>query len=683
MKNKITGILIALCIALSIVFSGCSDCSGCDKKEEVAVVSGVEYKGVHELNATETNEWLVKDGKTDYVVVVPSETSATINVAKDEFIDLFRMATGITLSIVKDAGLTHTENGKYISLGETKLFESSGLSVDKKELTKDGIRIITKDKTVYLVGGSDYGTVYSVYDFMKLTFDYEYFYNDCIQIEKNVRNKKLSDFNVKDIPDMKDRKGGWFPQLWKNTNNIAYRVKLASSGGIGLPVYTDYDETKLGGSGVHTTDKLLPKATYQQEHPKWYTTVNAEGGKQLCYTARGDSEEFEAMAQECAKKIEFALTVNKPADKPFINNCYIGMEDTYDACACEECTRLKEYYGAESGAVCIFVNRVAELVDEWMNDPKNAEFYREEFYIMLLAYNNFIDAPVKYDEAAKKYVAVDDKVKLRDNVGVYYADIKQDWQSSLFSEANKKTLVNLQGWSELAKRIDHYVYAINYNTNSTNLAPYDTFNYFTDEMFRYYMSIGSRGYYVCNIAGYSNDGDYEVNWGKLKLYLQTNLLWDCNQSEAELMDKWFNAMFADAAPVMRSFFDLQRVYMSELSNKNGFYVQDSIYINLKQKSLFPQNVLLQWMGMCDTAANAIAKYKEADAEYYKTLLTHIEAEYLAPAHIYLSLYKEDLLDGVKYEVRDRIYNALSLMDIEDIRLEGFSNSSLVKSLKSI
>ena len=197
------------------------------------------------------------------------------------------------------------------------------------------------------------------------------------------------------------------------------------------------------------------------------------------------------------------------------------------------------------------------------------------------------------------------------------------------------------------------------------------------------MSIGSRGYYVCNIGGYSNDGDYEVNWGKLKLYLQTNLLWDCNQSEAELMDKWFNAMFADAAPVMRSFFDLQRVYMSELSNKNGFYVQDSIYINLKQKSLFPQNVLLQWMGMCDTAANAIAKYKEADAEYYKTLLTHIEAEYLAPAHIYLSLYKEDLLDGVKYEVRDRIYNALSLMGIEDIRLEGFSNSSLVKSLKSI
>ena len=389
------------------------------------------------------------------------------------------------------------------------------------------------------------------------------------------------------------------------------------------------------------------------------------------------------MAQECAKKIEFALTVNKPADKPFINNCYIGMEDTYDACACEECTRLKEYYGAESGAVCIFVNRVAELVDEWMNDPKNAEFYREEFYIMLLAYNNFIDAPVKYDEAAKKYVAVDDKVKLRDNVGVYYADIKQDWQSSLFSEANKKTLVNLQGWSELTKRIDHYVYAINYNTNSTNLAPYDTFNYFTDEMFRYYMSIGSRGYYVCNIGGYSNDGDYEVNWGKLKLYLQANLLWDCNQSEAELMDKWFNAMFADAAPVMRSFFDLQRVYLSELSNKNDFYVQDSIYINLKQKSLFPQNVLLQWMGMCDTAANAIAKYKEADAEYYKTLLTHIEAEYLAPAYIYLSLYKEDLLDEVKYEVRDRIYNALSLMEVEDIRLEGYSGTSLIKSLESI
>lgn len=686
MKNKITSLLIALCLVSVCVFSGCSGCSGCSKKKnEVSVLSGVEYNGVHELNATETNSWLVKDGKTDYEVVVPSETSALVNVAKDEFIDLFRMATGITLSIVKDEGLTHTPNGKYISLGETTIFKSSGLSVDKKELGKDGVRIITKDETVYLIGGSDYGTIYSVYDFMKLTFDYEYFYDDCIQIEKGVKNKKLLKYGVKDIPDMKDRKGGWFPQLWKNEDNIAYRFKLASASSqiTDLPAYTDFDETKSAGYTVHTTDDLLPKATYQQKHPKWYTTVTAEGGKQLCYTARGDSKEFEAMAAECAKKIEFALTVNTPADKPFINNCYIGMEDTYDACACEECTRLKEYYGAESGAVCIFVNRVAQLVDEWMNDPENAEYYREDFHIMLLAYNNFIDAPVKYDETAKKYVAVDEKVKLRDNVGVYYADIKQDWQSSLFSATNEKTLVNLQGWSELTNRIDHYVYAINYNTNGTNLIPYDTFNYFTDEMFKYYMSIGSRGYYVCNIGGYSNNGDYESNWGKLKLYLQANLLWDCNQSESELMDKWFNATFADAAPAMRSLFDLQRVYMSEISNKNGFYMQDSIYINFKQKNLFPQNVLLQWMGVCDTAAKAIAKYKSTDAQYYKTLLTHIEAEYIAPAYIYLSLYKEDLLDGAKYEVRDRIYNALSLMGVEDIRLEGFSNTSLIKSLKSV
>lgn len=686
MKNKITSLLIALCLVSVCVFSGCSGCSGCSKKKnEVSVLSGVEYNGVHELNATETNSWLVKDGKTDYEVVVPSETSALVNVAKDEFIDLFRMATGITLSIVKDEGLTHTPNGKYISLGETTIFKSSGLSVDKKELGKDGVRIITKDETVYLIGGSDYGTIYSVYDFMKLTFDYEYFYDDCIQIEKGVKNKKLLKYGVKDIPDMKDRKGGWFPQLWKNEDNIAYRFKLASASSqiTDLPAYTDFDETKSAGYTVHTTDDLLPKATYQQKHPKWYTTVTAEGGKQLCYTARGDSKEFEAMAAECAKKIEFALTVNTPADKPFINNCYIGMEDTYDACACEECTRLKEYYGAESGAVCIFVNRVAQLVDEWMNDPENAEYYREDFHIMLLAYNNFIDAPVKYDETAKKYVAVDEKVKLRDNVGVYYADIKQDWQSSLFSTANEKTLVNLQGWSELTNRIDHYVYAINYNTNGTNLIPYDTFNYFTDEMFKYYMSIGSRGYYVCNIGGYSNNGDYESNWGKFKLYLQANLLWDCNQSESELMDKWFNATFADAAPAMRSLFDLQRVYMSEISNKNGFYMQDSIYINFKQKNLFPQNVLLQWMGVCDTAAKAIAKYKSTDAQYYKTLLTHIEAEYIAPAYIYLSLYKEDLLDGAKYEVRDRIYNALSLMGVEDIRLEGFSNTSLIKSLESV
>lgn len=680
MRKRITCCLAALLVLFSFVFSGCGE-----NDKEVNVVSRVSYQGVHEMNATETDDWLVNNGKTDYVIVVPESTSSIINVAKDEFIDLFRMATGITLSVQKDSGLTHTASGKFISLGETSLLESSGLDIDKKELSKDGIRIITKDKTVYLVGGSDYGTVYSVYDFMKLAFDYEYFYDDCIQIEKNVKNKKLLEFDVKDIPDMKDRYGKWYPQLWRNENNISYRFKLASSNAeiIELPAYPDYDETVTTGSGVHTTDKLLPRSVYQKDHPKWYTTVTSEGGKQLCYTARGDKEEFEAMAEECAKKIEFALTVNTPEEKPCISTCYIGMEDTYDACACEECTRLKEYYGAESGAACIFVNRVAELVDEWMNDPENAAYYREDFYITLVAYNNFIDAPVKWDEKAEKYVAVDDKVKLRDNVGIYYADIKQDWQSSLFSEINKKTLVNLQGWSELSNRISHYVYTVNFKVSSTTLVPFDTFNYFTDEMFRYYMSIGSHGYYVCNIAGYTDSEDYEVNWSKLQLYIHTNLLWDCNQSEAELMDKWFNAMFADAAPVMKSFFDLQRVYMAELSNKNNLYKQDSIYIELKKKEYFPQNVLLQWMGLCDKAITAIAKYKTSDADYYQTLLTHIEAEYLAPAHIYLTLYSDDLLDSVKYEVRDRIYNALSLMNIEDICIEGYSKASLISTLENI
>jgi hypothetical protein len=323
---------------------------------------------------------------------------------------------------------------------------------------------------------------------------------------------------------------------------------------------------------------------------------------------------------------------------------------------------LKEYYGAESGAVCIFVNRVGEIVETWMNDPANAAYYREDFYVSFLAYNNFIDAPVKYDEKKKAYVAIDEKVDLRRNVGVYYADVKQDYQSSLFGEVNEKTRRNLQGWAALTDRLDHYVYAINYKSY---MVPYDSFNYYNSDMYRYYMDIGSRAYYICNYGGAVDP--FETNWARLRLYLNANLLWNCSVDEEVLMDNWFSAMFGDASGVMRLMFDEQRAHMAKICTEYDLYVTDSIFQNLTQTQYFPKNTLLAWMDKCDQALKIAEKYKNVDPEYYATLRNHIEAEYIAPAWLLLYLYQEDMLAQEKYEIRDRVLEILEFLGLEDMQ----------------
>ena len=46
----------------------------------------------HQLNYTETNNWLLKNGQTDYVIVTPTIADAEVGYARDELISYFEEA---------------------------------------------------------------------------------------------------------------------------------------------------------------------------------------------------------------------------------------------------------------------------------------------------------------------------------------------------------------------------------------------------------------------------------------------------------------------------------------------------------------------------------------------------------------------------------------------------------------
>ena len=210
----------AFCFLLTIsalfgVF-GCSNSDDSSQSSSQAPVQTVEkpvdkstFEGVHDFTMTETSNYLVKDGKTDYKLVVAEELAAIETQAKEEFITLFQQATGIKMPTMKATDMKHDPNGKYICLGENDMFADSGIEIDKEALTSEGVRIVTKDQTVYIVGGGYYGTLYAVYDFMQLTFNYEQYYLDCMEIETGVKEKKLYNYDVTDIPDIAKRTTGY------------------------------------------------------------------------------------------------------------------------------------------------------------------------------------------------------------------------------------------------------------------------------------------------------------------------------------------------------------------------------------------------------------------------------------------------------------------------------------------
>ena len=599
-----------------------------------------DFVGIHDFTMTETNDYLVKDGKTDYVLVTASELSTIEQTAKDEFITLFKEATGIRIETKTAEGLTHDANARYICLGENELFASSGIELDKTQLTHEGVRIVTKDKTLYLVGGGYYGTLYSVYDFMELTFNFQQYYVDCMEIDTGVAEKKLYNYNVTDVPDINNRTTnfGWFEQTTKNR----LRMPLYS-GNYLLPVHTkmtalDGDEWSVDNEWVadrsspstmvHNTNEFLPRDTYS-DHPKWF----GDSGDVLCYTAHGDTKELELMAQECAKKTVASLMAY-PADiYPNMNAISVTVEDNNDTCACEACVACEAQYGAKTAAIILFMNIYNDYVKAWMEAHKDTNYYRENFEFVFFAYNSFALAPATWDETEGKYVPNAPELVLDENVFVWVALMNQlEEELNIYHEKSARGREQIEKWGALSDGLWLWTYSANF---TEYLYFHDCFSLFNSEGYQFFAGNNIKMYYQ-NAQSYQ-DGT-STGFQTLAVYLQGKLAWNTSLNTEELVDRFMNAMYKEAAPVMKEVFNSMRMHNSQLKEATE-YVNSVAY-----PQNYPYNTLKNWMNMCDKALALVDDYRTQNPELYASLKNHIEAEWIFPAYATLQLRSSNLLE---------------------------------------
>ena len=99
-------------------------------------------------------KWLVKDGETDYYILTPDTTSATVKSAAAELAYFFNQATGINLKTKTNS--EYSADGKYISFGDTSA--ASTVTVTKEELGTQGFKIVTVgDNIVVKAFGEELG----------------------------------------------------------------------------------------------------------------------------------------------------------------------------------------------------------------------------------------------------------------------------------------------------------------------------------------------------------------------------------------------------------------------------------------------------------------------------------------------------------------------------------------------
>lgn len=647
--------IIILILTTVFLFSLCIAPISCDKKQVESEEGQQRYtwdKGVHDFTAPERqNDYIVKDGATDYVLVVPAKANDKIELAVDEFKVLFKRATNIEIPTIRDNSgdpILTNDNAKRISIGETSLItkmskeEQQAFGYDQKVLGTDGVRIITDKNTVYILGGDFYGVVYSVYDFMQICFNYEFYYRNCIEIDTNVKNLKMRDFNVLDIPDVAMRNHGNVVSVFKDPWNFELesgvvdstdisramnRYRYVSSTEIYLPIYTEVGGTEYN-YGLHNVYYYVHPNSAEGWRQTWLSDnapTNDPMYQELCYTAHGNEADLEALIQACANKIIYSLTLERWNDRKYVG--FTIMDGGYQ-CTCSACETAKAQDGGSyAGAIIRVANEMMKRVKEWM---KNNGQEDRELNLFFFAYGTTEKAPVKYDEVKKEYVPANNSVICRDDVYTYICT-HNDSRSIYYADGeNKEDIEELVKWRAVAKHMFNWFYQQRYVLYS---AYFDTFSMLNNDMYAYALQNGAS--FIINQGDYR--GETVTGFGLLNEYVFSKMMWDATLDIEELCKKFFKAMYKDASETMWEIFVSEREYSMSVSQ--DLTVGEYNYSRINKASLYPYKArLLPLIEKYEKALSEIEVLKKTNPNEYELVRQRINTEYVAPLYLALRFY---------------------------------------------
>lgn len=629
------------------------------------------YNENHSFSYKTTGTYIVKNGKTSYKVVVPEVETQAISYAKSELSRFFKEATGVDLKFVTDKGLTHNDTNRYISLGDTSLYRSLGRNDNIAALKKDGTKIFTKGKSVYIIGGEETGVLNGVYDFLKINFGFEYFFTDGYTLRTGVTDLKLLDYDVTDISDIEYRQRiGYMAGSSDTTDGkmISYRLRLRDSyGDLLLPIHMgDTNTTEIKNN--HNSLYFVPEAKYGKTNPEFYS-----GAGQLCYTAHGNSKNtYDTMTTICAEKIEQSLMWYPAAEYPQYKAVLLGQMDNVPMCKCTDCMRMKsEHNDANSAALMKFMHDVGKKVDAWMALEENAAYRRENFKYMFFAYLDTSRPP--FGEDADGNIKIADDLKFDDGVNVapFFAQSHLHTGVSFDDNANIEQKEYIRLWGKEYPGTWAWSYGTFYNDFFTF---WDLYSFYPG----YYKYLKANNYSLTFPQIKSGQTGADTGFNVLAIYMYSKLSWNSELSVENIFNEYFNAMYAEAAEPMREMFDDLRLWFARCLTENNWAWSANMNGSISGSMEFvKQGDLATMFRHLNEAYSKIEMYKK-DTAKYASLKSHIDMEWLFPAKVVIScdtgLFKENEIAEIKTNFKTYV-RTLGITQIKEFTsIEPFINS---------
>lgn len=468
-------------------------------------------------------------------------------------------------------------------------------------------------KSIFINCHDDYSYQAATQEFLLKAFGYESFYKNRNSL-KTVYTNTVKDKN--NIDGLCVNVESNSPFRFKRIDQFErYHVDIYSAGfncgGTNdLDVYFDIpgiedDVYMKNRQRFHTTTVILYPGTYKSSHDGWYS-IDSKGNHpaiisgsylrwQLCFTARGNENEYNAMVNETALKVKQGYD-NRKEDQQNSNVFCLGIGDNDYYCECSACKAKVAEYGAISGTLIKFLNDVQTKLD---ND------YGEGLIeLWTLGYKAFKDAPIKNGVPT-----------INSKANVMVAPVESNFTYPINDDVHNAGAHQLfEDWGKVGK-ISSWLYETNYQNF---LYPYNSWEAIPESI--KYMATANVD--MAYVEGQYNCHQYTTGFNQLKVYLKGKFMNNPYTSVySTAVDNYFNGYFGSGASEMRTFFNELKTRMATFETnetyKAALYAGGAKSINshIDSKVLWDKTQLERWISLCDSAYS-----KVTDAEMQRRIL---------------------------------------------------------------
>lgn len=294
---------------------------------------------------------LARDGKADYVILIPSGANPQERAAASELARWLKAIAVAPFTVAEES--TANPVSRVISLGPTQLFKKSLPDLIGRDLGEEGYAIATQGDNLFLVGGRRRGPVYAVFALLEEDLGCRWYTQD-VQVIPRQSTLSFQPVARSFVPPLSERLmmlwDAQFPE-WSLRNRTT-----------GVALNDAYGGTIQSAPGwfVHTFSSIIPREQFAS-HPEYFPLRN---GKRVAPEEGGNPSQL-CLTHPDVLKLSIAKVREVLKQNPKCGVISVSQNDgNGDFCQCKTCKPIEDEEGSASGPLVRYVNQIAEAIEK-------------------------------------------------------------------------------------------------------------------------------------------------------------------------------------------------------------------------------------------------------------------------------------------------------------------------------